>query len=80
MCSMRIRHRDGGIEAVHDTTEDRDLIAMVNEARDPAEIDQISAMARHRWRARRRDADATATPRPSRRRALRSGRALSFRH
>lgn len=77
---MRIRNRHDGIEAVHDTTEDRDLIAMVNEAHDPAEIDRISAMARHRWRARRRDADAAATPRPSRARVLRSGRALGFRH
>ena len=77
---MRIRHRNDGIEAVYDTAEDRDLIAMVNEAHDPAEIAQISAMARHRWRARRRDADATDTPRPSRRRARLSGRALSFRH
>lgn len=77
---MRIRNQKDGIEAVHDTTEDRDLIAMVNEARDPAEIDRISAMAGHRWRARRRDAESTAAQRPSRRRALLSGRALSFRH
>jgi len=77
---MRIRNRHDGIEAVYDTTEDRDLIAMVNEARDPAEIDRISVLAHHRWRARRRDADATAAPRPSRRRARLAGRALSFRH
>ena len=62
---MRIRHRNDGIEAVYDTAEDRDLIAMVNEAHDPAEIAQISAMARHRWRARRRDADATDTRGPA---------------
>jgi hypothetical protein len=77
---MRIRHRDDGIEAVHDTTEDRDLIAMVNEARDPSEIDRISAIARARSRARRRDAEAAATPQPTRRRAHVFGRALSLRH
>ena len=77
---MKIRKRDDGIEAVHNTTEDRDLIAMVNEAHDPAEIDRISAMARHRWRARRRDAETAAAPRPKRSRVLRSGRTLNFRH
>ena len=77
---MSIRYGHDGTESVHDTTEDRDLIAMVNEARDSVEIDRITLMARARWRARRRDADAAATPRPRRKRALLSGRALSFRH
>jgi hypothetical protein len=76
---MKIRHRGDGIEAVDHTIEDRDLIAMVNEARDPAEIDRIAATARHRRRARRREADAAAH-RPSRRRAHLFGRAPSFRH
>jgi hypothetical protein len=76
---MNIRHRRDSIEAAHDTTEDRDLIAMVNEARDPAEIDRIAALARRRWHARRRDAEAAAH-RPSRRRAHLIGRAPSFLH
>ena len=47
---MNIRRRDDGPEAVHDTTEDRDLIAMVNEARDPIELDRVTVMARARSR------------------------------
>jgi hypothetical protein len=77
--AMRIRHGLDGTNAVHDTTEDRDLVAMINEARDPAEIDRIAAMARHRERSRRRAAAGTATERP-RRRGLLSRRALGFRH
>lgn len=77
---MRIRNGHDGTDAVHDTTEDRDLIAMVNEAHDPFEIDRITVMARARQRARRRDAELAATPQPSRRRAHLFGRALSFRH
>ena len=77
---MNIRRRDDGPEAVHDTTEDRDLIAMVNEAQDPFEIDRITLMARARQRARRRDAEIAAAPQRSRRRAHLFGRALSFRH
>jgi hypothetical protein len=53
---------------------------MVNEARGPAEIDQIVSMARQRRRARRRQAAATAERRPSRRGAHLFGRTLSFRH
>jgi hypothetical protein len=79
ICSMNIRRRNDGSEAVHDTTEDRDLIAMINEARDPLELDRITVMARARTRARRRDADAAAAPRPSRRRAHLFGRMPSFR-
>lgn len=79
MCSMNIRRRNDGSDAVH-ATEDRDLIAMVNEARDPIELDRVTVMARARSRARRRDAEAAAAPRPSRRRAHLFGRAPSFRH
>jgi hypothetical protein len=77
---MSIRHRHDGTDSVHDTTEDRDLIAMFNEARDPADIHRATMMARSRRRARRHDADAAATPQRRRRRTLLSGRALSFRH
>jgi hypothetical protein len=77
---MRIRNRHDGADAVHDSAEDRDLIAMVNEARDSAEIDGIVVLARARRRARRRDAEAAAAPRPAARRAHLFGRALSFRH
>jgi hypothetical protein len=76
---MRIRNGHDGLHAVQDNGEDRDLIAMVNEARDPAEIDQIVSMARQRRRARRRAA-AAAERRPSRRGAHLFGRSLSFRH
>ena len=80
---MRIRHGLDGTNAVDDTTEDRDLIAMINEARDPAEVDRIAAMARHRQRGRGQAAEkaagkpATAGPR---RPAFRLGRVLGFRH
>jgi hypothetical protein len=77
---MNIRRRNDGSEAVHDTTEDRDLIAMINEARDPLELDRITVLAPARSRARRREAQAAAAPRPSRRRAHVFGRAPSFRH
>lgn len=77
---MRIRNRHDGIDAVHDTAEDRDLIAFINEARDPSEINRIAGMARARQRARRREADAVTSHQPSRRRAHLLGRALSFRH
>ena len=76
---MSIRHGLDGTNAVHDTNEDRDLVAMINEARDPADIDRIAAMARHRERGRRRAAAGASTERP-RRRGLRLSRALSFRH
>ena len=76
---MRIRHGLDGTNAVTDTTEDRDLVAMINEARDPAEIDRIAAMARHRERSRRQAASGAVTERP-RRRGLLLGRALGFRH
>jgi hypothetical protein len=76
---MSIRHGLDGTNAVSDTTEDRDLVAMINEARDPADIDRIAAMARHRERSRRRAAAGSPAERP-RRRGLRLGRALSFRH
>jgi hypothetical protein len=79
---MRIRNGHDGLHAVQDNGEDRDLIAMVNEARDPAEIDQIVSMARQRRRARRQAAAAAAAAerRPSRRGAHLFGRSLSFRH
>ena len=77
---MRIRNGHDGSHAVHDNSEDRDLIAMVNEARDPAQIDQVIAMARQRRRARRREAAAAAARRPARRGAQLFGRALSLRH
>jgi hypothetical protein len=76
---MNIRRRNDGSEAVHDTTADRDLIAMVNEARDPTELDRITVMARARSRARRRDTQAAAAPRPRRHRAHSFGRVPSFR-
>ena len=76
---MRIRRRNDGSETVHDTTEDRDLIAMVNEARDPIELDRVTVIARARSRARRREAQAAAGQGPGRRRAH-LGRAPSFRH
>jgi hypothetical protein len=76
---MRIRHGLDGTNAVSDSTENRDLVAMINEARDPAEVDRIAAMARHRERGRRRAASESATDRP-RRRGLLFGRALGFRH
>src|SRR5690242_9341980 len=79
ICCMNIRRRNDGSEAVHDTTEDRDLIAMINEARDPLELDRITVMARARTHARRRDAAAAAAPRPSRGRAHFFGRMPSFR-
>ena len=75
---MRIRHGLDGTNAVTDTTEDRDLVAMINEARDPAEVDRIAAMARHRQRSRRLAASGAVTERP-RRRGLLFGRALGFR-
>jgi hypothetical protein len=77
---MNIRRRNDGSETAHDTSEDRDLIAMVNEARDPIELHRVTVMARARSRARRRDAEAAASSRPSRRRAHVFGRAPSFRH
>jgi hypothetical protein len=77
---MKLRHGLDGTNAVHDTTEDRDLVAMINEARDPAEVDRIAAMARHRERGRRRDASKAGTTDRPRRRGLLFGRALSFRH
>ena len=76
---MSIRNGLDGTNAVSDTDEDRDLVAMINEARDPADVDRIAAMARHRERSRRRAAAGAATERPRRRR-VRLGRALSFRH
>jgi hypothetical protein len=75
---MRIRHGLDGTNAVDDTAEDRDLVAMINEARDPAEVDRIAAMARHRQRSRREAAEAA--PSRTRRPAFRLGRVLSFRH
>lgn len=84
MCSMRIRNQHHDTDAVNDTIDDRDLIAFINEARDPAEIDRITAIARARRRARRRLADVgatpTPTPQPSRRRTHLLGRGLGFRH
>jgi hypothetical protein len=77
---MNIRRRNDGSEAVHNTTADRDLIAMINEARDPHELDRITVIARARSRARRRDAEAAAAGRPSRRRPHVFGRMPSFRH
>ena len=77
---MNIRRRNDGSEAVHDTTEDRDLIAMINEARDPIELDRITVLARARLRARRREAQAESAPRPSRRRVPLLGGPLGFRH
>jgi hypothetical protein len=76
---MSIRHGLDGTNVVDDSTEDRDLIAMINEARDPADIDRIAAMARHRERGRRWAAAGAATERPRRGRLL-FGRALGFRH
>lgn len=76
---MRIRQGLDGTNAVDDTNEDRDLVAMINEARDPAEVDRIAAMARHRQRSRRQTGDNAVTA-SSRRPAFRLGRALSFRH
>jgi hypothetical protein len=76
---MRIRHGLDATNVVADTSEDRDLIAMVNEARDPADVDRIAAIARHRQRSRRREAEKAATAEP-RRAAFRLGRVLSFRH
>jgi hypothetical protein len=77
---MNIRRRNDGSESVHDTTEDRDLIAMINEARDPTELDRITVLARARLRARHGEAQPAAAPRSSRRRAHRFGRVPSFRH
>ncbi|MGZ4165133.1 MAG: hypothetical protein ACXVR1_00640 [Solirubrobacteraceae bacterium] len=74
---MRTRYGLDGTNVVADTTEDRDLIAMINEARDPAEVDRIVAMARHRQRNRR---DASHAKSRRRRPAFRLGRVLSFRH
>jgi hypothetical protein len=60
--------------------DDRDLIALANEARDPGQLDLVTKMARHRDRARRQDTRSRAT-RPSRSRGARLalGRALSLR-
>jgi hypothetical protein len=77
---MNIRHGHDGTDAVHDTTEDRDLIAMVNEARNPAEFERVTMMARGRRRARRRDAEAANGAQPQHRRGLLSGLSLSLRH
>ena len=77
---MNIRHRDDGSRAVQDTTEDRDLIAMVNEARDSFEIDRITLIARARARARQRDATAAAAELPKPRRARSLAGALGFLH
>ena len=76
---MSIRNEYDGIDADQNSSEDRDLIAMVNEARDPAEIDRVVSLARTRRRARRRQA-AAAERRPSRRGGHLFGRALSLRH
>jgi hypothetical protein len=64
---------------VDDSGDDRDLVAMINEARDPADVDRIAAMARHRQRSRRAAAAETSTS-AKRRPAFRLARALSFRH
>jgi hypothetical protein len=77
---MRIRNGHDGTEVVHDTTEDRDLIAMVNEARDSFEIDRITLIARARSRARQRDATAAAAELPKPRRARSLASALGFLH
>jgi hypothetical protein len=76
---MRIRHGLDATNVVADTSEDRDLIAMINEARDPADVDRIAAIARHRQRGRRRAAEKAASAEP-RRATFRLGRVLSFRH
>ena len=76
---MRIGHGLDGTNAVDDTAEDRDLVAMINEARGPADVDRIAAMARHRRRSRRQAAE-NAGASPSRRSAFRLGRVLSVRH
>jgi len=75
---MRIRNGLDSTNVIDDMAEDRDLIAMVNEARDPAEVDRIAAMARHRRRARRDASETTATR--TRRPAFSLARVLSFRH
>jgi len=76
---MSIRHGLDGTNAVDDTSEDRDLVAMINEARDPADVDRIAAMGRHRQRSRRQATEEHTSAR-SRRPAFRLGRVLSFRH
>jgi hypothetical protein len=77
---MRIRHGLDATNVVADTSEDRDLIAMINEARDPADVDRIAAIARHRQRGRRRAVEEETASAEPRRAAFRLGRVLSFRH
>jgi hypothetical protein len=64
MFILRSSHIDHG-PAV-DGGEDRDLIALVNEARDPQELERITRMGRDRQRARDRAADRPARPARSR--------------
>lgn len=73
-----MRHGFDSTNIVDDSADDRDLIAMINEARDPAEVDRIAALARSRRRNRGQAAATAGTER--RRPAFGLGRVLSFRH
>jgi hypothetical protein len=75
---MRIRYGLDSTNLVDESADDRDLVAMINEARDPADVDRIAAMARHRQRSRRDAAKAGTSER--RRPAFGLARVLSFRH
>jgi hypothetical protein len=72
---MRIRTEHDGFDVVDEDAEDRHLVAMVNEARDEAEIESIVSMARKR----RRNAVAAAERGLRRRRGHLFGRPLSSR-
>ena len=65
-------------EPALDRDEDRDLIALVNEARDPNELERVARMARSRQRVRHADASPQShEPSRSRRGRRGLGRALS---
>lgn len=63
-----------------DADDDRDLVALINESRDPQEIDHLVWMGRQRARARRRDARQARRSSRQHSTRLTFGRALSFRH
>ena len=75
---MRTRYGLDSTNLVGENADDRDLVAMINEACDPADVDRIAAMARHRQRSRRDG--ATAGTSEGRRPAFGLARVLSFRH
>lgn len=72
------QHRD--YEPAIDAGEDRDLVAAMNEARNPEDLERLTAVARQRRRARSHEAGASRRRAHSRRTGLSLGRALGLRH